>query len=139
MIGAMIATKATRTAFEALNNRDFEAFLASWVDDATFIYPGNLSVSGEFQGKPAIEAWFRRFLEQYPQVRFMLRSVAVQNIFDLTGTNVVMAEWDFDATNREGTSIKNSGVTVIDVRRGRGVRVKDYIFDHDALKKGWGE
>jgi len=46
MIGAMIAKQKISSAYDALNNRDCEAFLAAWRDDCTFIYPGNLPVSG---------------------------------------------------------------------------------------------
>ena len=46
MIGAMIAKQKISSAYDALNNRDCEALLAAWRDDCTFIYPGNLPVSG---------------------------------------------------------------------------------------------
>ena len=66
MIGAMIAKQKISSAFDALNNRDFEAFLAGWRDDCTFIYPGDLPVSGKMEGKHAIEKWFKNFLDQFP-------------------------------------------------------------------------
>lgn len=139
MIGVILAKRATHSAYAALERHDVAKFLATWKDDATFIYPGNLSVSGKIEGKQAIEAWFQGFVEQFPKVHFTLRNVCVENILDFTGTNVVAVEWDVTLTNREGVTVQNSGVTTVQTDKGKGVLVQDYIFDHEALKKGWGE
>jgi len=105
MIGAMIAKQKISSAFDALNNRDFEAFLAGWRDDCTFTYPGNLPVSGKMEGKPAIEKWFKKFLDQFPKIKFTLKNVCVDNVFDFMGTNTVAAHWDLNLTNKDGTDI----------------------------------
>jgi ketosteroid isomerase-like protein len=139
MIGAIMAKRAVRSGFAALEQRDVDQFVAAWKENATVIYPGDLSVSGRVEGKGAIKAWFQRFLEQFPEFHFTLKSVCVENIFDLVGTNVVAVEWDISLTNREGKALQNSGVTTIQVERGTGVLVRDYIFDHEALREGWGE
>ena len=139
MIGAIIAAKSVRAAFDSLNQRDAAQFLAAWADDATFVYPGDLPVSGEFAGKAAIEAWFQRFLEQFPKIHFTVESVGVDNIFDFTGTNVVAAQWKLALTNRHGRDLENRGVTVIALEKGKGVQVRDYIWDHSALKEAWAE
>jgi len=139
MIGTIISLKTVKSSFAALNRSDISAFLAGWAEDATFIYPGNMSVSGEIKGKPAIEAWFQRFFEQFPKVRFSLKSVCVKNIFDFVGSNVVAVEWDIEVTNREGQDFQNSGVTVITIEKTKGILVRDYIFDLDTLKREWGE
>ena len=54
MIGALIAKRKTASAYKSLNSRDISRFLAGWHDEATWIYPGDLSVSGEFKGKKSI-------------------------------------------------------------------------------------
>ena len=92
MIGAIIVKSKVRSAFASLNRRDLPAFLSDWAEDATFIYPGNISVSGKMEGKKTIEGWFRKYLEQFPTLKFTLRSVSVQNIFAFGGTNVVAVE-----------------------------------------------
>lgn len=139
MIGAILAKRAVRSGFAALERRDIDQFVAAWIDDAAFIYPGDLSVSGRVEGKQAIKEWFQRFLEQFPEFHFTLKSVCVENIFDLIGTNVVAVEWDISLTNREGTTLQNSGVTTIHTEKGKGVLVRDYYSDHVALREGWGE
>jgi len=138
MIGAIIAKSKVRSAFACLNRHDLIGFLSGWAEDATFIYPGNISVSGKIEGKKAIQAWFKKYLDQFPTLRFTLRSVSVQNIFAFGGTNVVAVEWDIKLTNREGKDFQNSGVTVINVNKGKVVLVRDYIFDTEGLKKAWG-
>jgi len=139
MIGAIIAKRKLNSAFDALNNRDVDKFLANWADEATFIFPGYVSVGGEFKGKPAIRDWFGRMIKQCPKINFMARHVCIQNIFDMTGTNHVAVEWDVELTNKDGIQVKNSGVTRIDLKMGKAVLVKDYIFDPEAVKKEWGE
>jgi len=139
MIGAIIAKKKAHSGFATLNQRDLSAFLASWAENATFVYPGNLSVSGKIEGKKAIEEWFRKLMEQFPKVNFTVRDVFVQNIFALGGTNVVAIEWDIDLTNREGRDFQNSGVTIISIKNGKITLVRDYLFDAEVQKRTWGE
>ena len=139
MIGAVIAKNKARSGFASLNRRELPAFLASWTEDATFIYPGNLSVSGKIEGKKAIEEWFARFFEQFPKINFTVKNVFVQNIFDLVGTNIVAVEWDINLTSREGKDFQNSGVTTINIKNGRATLVRDYIFDAETQRKAWGE
>ena len=51
MIGAIIARKKVRSLFNALNWRDLDALLANWSEAAIYVYPGDLSSSGVFEGK----------------------------------------------------------------------------------------
>ena len=139
MIGALIAKNKVSSAFDALNRRDFSAFLSAWRDDCVFIYPGDISVSGKMEGKASIKKWFQNFMEQFPKIKFTLKNICVENIFDFVGTNVVMAHWDVDFTNRDGKEIQNSGVTVINIKLGKASLVIDYILDTgDKFKTAWG-
>ena len=95
MIGALIAKYKINHAYDALNRRDFEAFLSDWRDDCTFVYPGDLPVSGKFEGKDAIAKWFKNFLEQFPKLTFTVKNLCVDNVFDFVGTNTVAAHWEY--------------------------------------------
>ena len=139
MIGTIIAKSKIRSGFNSLNQHDMDTFLAAWADDATFIYPGNLSVSGEIKGKKAIEEWFRKFMEQYPQVNFTLKHICLQNIFDMTGTNHIAVEWDISLKNKDGKEFQNSGVTTINLKMGKAILIRDFIFDIETARKAWGE
>jgi len=139
MIGALIAKKKTASAYESLNSRDVTSFLASWHDEATWAYPGKLSVSGEFKGKHAIEEWFQKYMKQFTRFRITPRSISVQNLFDLVGTNVVAVIWDEEVTNLEGDTFRFNGVTVINLKFGKATHAQDYVFDTEELRKAWGE
>jgi ketosteroid isomerase-like protein len=139
MIGAIIAKKKVSSGFDALNRRDFSTFLSGWRDDCTFIFPGDIAVSGKMEGKKSIENWYQNYLEQFPKIKFTVKNVCVENIFDFVGTNVVTAQWDVDFTNRDGVEIQNSGVTVIHIKFGKATLVVDYYFDTgDKFKTAWG-
>ncbi len=139
MIGALIAKKSIANAFQSLNQHDLSTFMSNWRDDGVFIYPGEIPESATFQGKEAVEAWFRRFFEQFPRIQFDIQDICVRNIFALTGTNVVSVHWNIQLTNKEGREGQNSGVTVITIKGGKVIQAKDFIFDlGENFKLNWG-
>jgi ketosteroid isomerase-like protein len=138
MIGALIARKALAGAFDALNRHDLAKFMSAWRDDGVFIYPGEIPESGRFEGKAAVENWFRRFFAQFPTIQFKVHDICVRNSFDMAGSNVIAVHWDIHLTNREGRVGENSGVTVVSIKRGKVFHVKDYIFDlGDNFRRNW--
>ena len=138
MIGALVARSAIRKAFQALDDHDLPRFMSGWHEAGVFIYPGDIPESGVFEGKEAVEGWFRNFLEQYPKIHFDIQDIGVKNIFAVTGNNVVSVHWDIFLTNRNGREGKNSGVTVITVSGGKVRHVQDYIFDlGENFKLNW--
>lgn len=138
MIGALIARKALAGAFDALNRHDLQQFMSAWRDDGVFIYPGDIPESGTFRGRSEVEAWFHHFFEQFPSIRFDIHDLCTRNIFDLAGTNVLAVHWTIHLTNREGRVGENTGVTVVNIARGKVFLVKDYIFDlGDNFRLNW--
>ena len=129
MIGALVARKAIAASFEAMNQHDLAKFMSAWRDDGVFIYPGEIHASGTFRGKSAVEGWFGNFFQQFPRIQFNIQDICVQNIFALTGTNVVTVHWNIELTNRQGRAGQNSGVTVLRIEGGKVAQVKDFIFD----------
>lgn len=85
MIGAIIARRAIAGAFEALNNHDLEKFMSAWSEEATFVYPGEIPQSGTFKGRNAVEGWVKRFFEQFPKIKFVVKDIGIKNIFALGG------------------------------------------------------
>jgi uncharacterized protein len=138
MIGALVAKKAIANAFDALNRHDLTKFMSAWRDDGVFIYPGEIPASGTFEGKSAVEGWFRNFFAQFPRIQFDVQDICVRNIFAFSGTNVVAVHWNIQLTNRDGRAGQNSGVTVISIKGGRVVHIKDFIFDlGENFKLNW--
>jgi ketosteroid isomerase-like protein len=139
MIGTLMAKRAIAGAFDALNRHDLEEFMSGWRDDAVFIFPGDIPESGTFEGKSAVEGWFRRFFEQFPEIRFEVKDICVRNSFDLVGNNVLTAQWTQRLTNREGRAGTNSGVTVVTIQGGKVIEVKDFYFDTGPeFHRDWG-
>ena len=139
MIGALLAKKALADAFAALNRHDLSKFMSVWREDGVFVFPGDIPESGTFEGKSAVEAWFRHFFDQFPGIEFDVQDICVRNLFDLTGTNLGAVHWNLELTNRQGRVGQNSGVTVVSIRRGKVVRVKDFIFDQgENFRLNWG-
>jgi len=52
-----------RRNVKALGRGDTGALLASYAEDAVLVFPGTSSWGGEYRGKPAIEAFLRRFVD----------------------------------------------------------------------------
>ena len=139
MIGAIIAMRKAYSTLDYLNRGNLTAYLANWAENAAFIYPGNLSVSGKIEGREAIEAWFKNFTKRFPKVNITPHKVYVQNIFALGNTNAVAVEWDVTVTDREGREFANSGITTINVEKGKVTLVRHHVFDAEALRRLWGE
>lgn len=139
MIGALIAKSMIRSGFKAMNEHRVDDLLKNWAEDSTFIFPGNLSISGEFKGKKTIEEWFRKFMDRFPKINFSIKNVYVENIFDMIGTNHIAVEWDISETDKDGKEFLNSGITAIYLKTGKAILVRDYISDIETLKKAWGE
>ncbi len=138
MIGTLLARTAVRNAFLALNRKDLGAFMSVWRNDAVFIYPGDIPESGIFQGRAAVESWFRRFFEQYQQITFDVHQICLSNVFDFAGNNVAAVHWDIHLLNREGHEGRNAGVTIITIEGGKVIQARDYIFDlGEAFHRNW--
>ena len=140
MIGALLAKWMVPAAFKAASRHDIEAVLKNYSDDIIFVYPGDVSASGTYRGKDEVRTFFQQWFEQFPTIRFTVKSVAVSNLFDLIGNNVIAIEWEIDIVNRDGLAFHNSGVSMITVRRGKAVYTQEYISDTgEDFRAVWGE
>ena len=139
MIGSIIAMRKVRSAYTKLNQGDVEAFFADWADEAEWNYPPDVSVFGSIKGKKSIVEWFRRWIDQYPKRKFVLRNVLVRDIFSFTATNVVAVEWDLSVTTKDGKDVEMQGVTVVEIKSFKAIRATDYFYNMASLKRAWGE
>ncbi len=139
MIGVFIAKRLARRTFDAINRGDMDVIMAGWDEDAVFIYPGHLSVSGTRQGRAAIEAWFRHFIETVPTRAFRPLSVSVENVFDLVGNNVIAVQWDNHVVNKAGEKLYVRGATISRARHGKLVANTTYVLDYELLPRVWSE
>src|SRR3990172_10084474 len=129
MLGAILAKREVRKAFDALARHDADTVLGMFHDDGVFEFPGETVLGGRFQGKEAIGAWFERWFERMPVIRFTLNHVSVENIFAMGATNTVHVEWDLEESDNDGNAYRLTGVTAFHVVGGKAKHIKDYIFD----------
>jgi ketosteroid isomerase-like protein len=71
------------------------------------------------------------------RIRFHLKHVCVDAPFALGASNTVAVEWDVEETDVDGVTYRMSGVTVIEGRRGKVVRAREYVFEQDVLARAW--
>ena len=140
MIGALIAQRRATRSLEALNRHDLTRYLQGWADDGVFVYPGTIpGISGSHVGKAAVRAFFQRLFEQFPMLQFTIRHVMVEKILGLGMNNVLAIHWDVVTENRQGRKGKTHGVSIVSLRRGKVIRVEDYLFDPgEQLAAAWG-
>ena len=139
MLGALIMKSKASSGFRKLNQRDLSSFMDDWRDDAVFIYPGNVSVSGEYKGKEKINMWWDNFLSQFPEVKFICKGIYIKNIYALGPSNDIALHWEVFTENREGNKYNNSGISQVKVKNGKIEYFKDYIYDLNAMRKAWCE
>lgn len=141
MLGAILAKQAVKSGFDSLNKGDLEQCLKGWNDECVFKYPGKVKAGGTFTGKDQIKKWYKNFFDQYPQRKFTLKHIALENIFDLIGNNTAIARWDLEVTNKDGFKSSNSGVTLLEIRGGKISMGEDFmlISDGDEYRRAWGD
>lgn len=70
-----LVERVLQTLIGRLNAGDTRLLMRTVASDALLVFPGSSSFAGEHRGKPAIEAWFKRFVELRPS--FVIDDVAV--------------------------------------------------------------
>lgn len=135
MLGTLIVKNTVRARFAAIERGDLEAVVSVFGDDAALLYPTH----GTIQGKNAIRAFYRHFLETFPKVDVTVHHIGVENLFDLVGTNVVTAQWDIATTNRGGTTFRQTGIQLIEMTRARVTRMQYFFWDTENLRHAWKE
>ena len=139
MIGAILAKIMARSGYSAINQRNPDKALGNLAEDATFTFPGKISISGVTKGKQAIIECHEKMLEHFPKMHFTVKEVFVSNILAMGATNNVAVEYELTYTNREGKEFHNSAVTVGRIKGGKMVSMKEYIFDLDTTNEAWGK
>ena len=139
MIGALLFKWMLRNATADVNRRDFKRIISHYADDAVLVYPGNMTVSGTWKGKQAIEEFFRKYEQQFTQECCVVQETFVKNLLGLGPSNTVAIKFEKTVTNKDGESFRASGMTLLRIKRGKVVENIEYFFDVDQLQRMWGE
>lgn len=138
MVGALLVQREFCAIGAAFERRDADVLLRDWADDAVFEFGGAGGVSGHFEGKEAIRGWFDRWFTRMESLEMTIRRVAVARPWALGLSNTVMVEFVAEETSHDRVTTHTEGVTVYDVRRGRVVRARNYLFDEQSEIGVWG-
>jgi ketosteroid isomerase-like protein len=96
-------------------------------------------VSGTFTGKSTLREWYQRYFDQFPVVHQTVKNIAVSNIFDFIGNNVIAVEWEADVKNRDGLEVSNNGVSIITSRLGKATFICVYMsVTGEKFREAWG-
>jgi uncharacterized protein (TIGR02246 family) len=112
---------------EAVRDGDAETIAASFAEDATWLYPGSLPISGLWKGREAIVADFLGGMGRYldPSAPVVIGLV---NVF--SEGDQVLAEWTSQATAANGATYDNRCAAVFTVRDGKITSVREYADTH---------
>lgn len=142
MVDAMIGALATRIlyprSFAAVRRKDLGAVCRNLAEDAVYEIPGQSAISGRYQGREAIEGFWRRVFERYETFDPKLKRLALLHPFAFGATNTIFTEWVADVVTSDGRSMHADIATVLEMRRGKAVHVTDYFFNPTLLDELWG-
>jgi ketosteroid isomerase-like protein len=108
-----LLTRVLTFMYDRVCHGDLRLPLRGLAKDARLVFPGDSSFGGEYRGKPAIDAWMRRFASLRPQ--FWVRDAAVagppwnMRIYMRFSDRIVAPD---------GYVYENQGMEYIVVRRG---------------------
>jgi ketosteroid isomerase-like protein/dienelactone hydrolase len=108
---------------EAVANGDLDTISASFADEATWTYPGDLPLTGTWRGRDAIIGDFLggagKLFRPGGEPRIVLTNVVADG-------DQVVAEWTSRGTARNGSAYDNACLGVFTVRDGRITSVREY-------------
>ena len=126
MIASWIMKRMVRSMVDKGFQGDAAAAFANFAEDGVFDFPLDISAGGTAKGKKAAIDWFHRWYEQFPKRKLIMKNISFA-AYPLSPTNVIMMEWTCVETDKEGKEFKYDGVTVTEARKGKGIRMTDYI------------
>lgn len=133
----MFERRVQRT-FEAVRRKDLAAVMRAWAEDGVLEFPGHSTLSGRYEGKPAIEAFFRRWFDRMESIRLTVKHVGFANPVTLTYGSTMYVEFETDQKTRDGVSFHTEVVGVSRFRRGKLVFYREYLLDPSETEAIWG-
>ena len=139
MIGALVVRRMWKDKMEqAFNTRDVDALMEAVAQDAVFEFGGTSGLSGRYEGKAEIRRFFARAFARYLAIHCRIGRVALARPYAFGASNTVMSEMHFEISTDEGTLAVVDLVNVSELRHGKVVRARDYLFDETPEIVMWG-
>lgn len=122
----------------AMSRKDLAEVMRPWADDGVLEFPGHTSISGRYEGRHAIEGFFRRVFEGTETMHIAVKRVAFANPIGFTYRNAVYVEAVVDTTTKAGISLRDERIFVIEYGRGKVVSLREWALDPTLLERPWG-
>jgi uncharacterized protein len=103
----------------------------SFAPDATWEYPGDLPLSGTYQG---VEEIVGTFLGGAAELMAPGTRVTIELVNVIADGDQVAAEWTSRATSRNGAPYRNRNAGIFTVRDGKIVSVREYTDTQHAAQ-----
>ena len=129
--------KRVQKSFEAMNRKDLAAVMAPWRDDGVFEFGGNASISGRYEGKAAVEGFFRKVFARMAKIHTTVRAVGFSGA-RLNYAGTMFVAYDVDETTTEGRDIHDRRLATFRFERGRVVHSAEYVLDTRVIDEVWG-
>ena len=127
MIATWIMKRMVRKVHDQVGSQgDAESGFAKFADDGVYDLPLELSTGSTVRGQKAVLDWFHKWYQEYPERRLIVKNIAFA-AFPLSPSNVTMAEWTCEETDKEGRELRYDGVAVTEIKNGKAIRVTEYI------------
>lgn len=132
MIGALMLRIGSRRGWAAVNRRDLDHFDSLIAEDIVYDVAGEPPLGGHFVGKAAWREANERWMEPLASFRFRVLNEALTRPLALGLTNVVLTEYELIERTRDGRELRTRGIDVSEIRRGKVVAERNYLFDLEA-------
>jgi hypothetical protein len=129
MIGAVIMRIGTRRGWDAINRRDLGYFERYLADDVVLEQPGAPPFGGRVVGKAAWRTMMQAWVDAVPAYHYRVLHIALDRPWALGLTNTVITEFEVTETNAAGVTRVVRGIDVSEMRRGKLVAERTYMFD----------
>ena len=133
----MFEQRAQRS-LEAIGRKDLAAVMRWWADDAVMEFMGHSPISGRYEGKPAIEDFYRREFAGLEAIRITVKHVAFASPVGFTYNNTVYIESAVDETSIDGVTIHDERIVVLEYCHGKVVSMREWAFDPTIFDAFWG-
>ena len=118
-----VVKRNLRNTFAAVSRGDQQAVVRAFAPDAALSFAGDHALAGTFEGRDAIQEWFRRLFRCFPDLTLDPEKIVVEGFpWDTS----VATRFRVRATLPTGARYTNEGMQLLRIRWGRVVEERLY-------------
>ncbi len=112
--------KVVEDFYKLLRDRDSDAFIELFAENASVFFPGVSQPSGTYLGRDKIKRFFRKMFTFVPDMSFEMTRV-------IHCEKTVCVEWSLSGNTRKGGLVLKNGVSIFEVDGYSIVSMNSYI------------